>query len=192
MRITIGIDPGKNNTGIAILKDGLLLKAALALVPKEKGYDPTPVNIGRLATLATNVAYHIGDGLLLADLWGVSAITNITFEWPQVYAGAAGHKEDPNDLLPLAGLDGAVCALLKASAPLADDRIHTVNPRTWKGQVPKEIMLKRIVDHLTPDEQAVLDHVQCPPALKHNVIDAIGIAKWADAREAHKTPSTKA
>jgi hypothetical protein len=95
----------------------------------------------------------------------------LVVEWPKVYQGGK-QKGDPSDLLPLAGVDSAVAALLPSRV------VRTVYPFEWKGQVPKAIMTTRILARLSAEERAVLNACDCIPSLRHNVIDAIGIARF--------------
>jgi len=50
--------------------------------------------------------------------------------------------------------------------------VELVQPRTWKGQVPKAIHNRRALAALTPDEFALAD------GQPHDVIDAIGLGLW--------------
>lgn len=58
--------------------------------------------------------------------------------------------------------------------------IDFVEPRTWKGSVPKEIHNTRVISILEKDEQEILisSMDDAPPSLLHNVIDAVGIGLY--------------
>jgi hypothetical protein len=68
------------------------------------------------------------------------------------------------------------------------ERVHApqvvrVSPIAWKGAVPKEIHNRRVLASLTPAEQVILADAQIPRSYVHNVIDAIGLWKWAKGRD---------
>lgn len=52
-------------------------------------------------------------------------------------------------------------------------------PVTWKGNVPKEIMTKRILARLSPEE---VDKIEKVGYKDHNTIDAVGIGLYALGR----------
>lgn len=99
-------------------------------------------------------------------------------ERPQVYRQAQ-QKGDPNDLITLAIQIGRYVERLET----AGTKTALVLPNTWKGQVPKDVHHRRIVAKLSPDEAARvasrLEHVA--ESKRHNVLDAVGLAKWAAA-----------
>lgn len=90
----------------------------------------------------------------------------VVIEVPRVYPGA--RENDPNDLIDLAFVAGSLVGGFPSTV-----RIETVYPRTWKGQVPKAVMCKRIEGLLSEDERANITPVS--KTLRHNVLDAIGI-----------------
>jgi hypothetical protein len=92
--------------------------------------------------------------------------TDCVCEFPFLYPGGRG-KGDGNDLLKVARIAGLL------TAPFSEDRVRLVYPRTWKGNVPKEVMLDRILEKLSETEKARLPKL--PKGKFHNVIDAIGI-----------------
>jgi hypothetical protein len=76
-----------------------------------------------------------------------------------------------NDLIDLAVQVGEFKEFYRRQGGL----VELVFPRTWKGNVPKEIMTARILKQLTPEE---LKHVPVRPRAKtpdHNCVDAIGM-----------------
>jgi hypothetical protein len=87
-------------------------------------------------------------------------------EFPFLYPGGRG-KGDGNDLLKVARIAGLL------TAPFSEDRVRLIYPRTWKGNVPKELMLDRILTRLSEEEKARIPRL--PKGKLHNVIDAIGI-----------------
>lgn len=95
----------------------------------------------------------------------------LVLEWPQVYYArirAGGARTDPNDLLGLAAVDGA----LVAASPRA--RVTHYLPAEWKGQQNKEACRARIRSRLDAREMGLLDIVK-PASKAHNAWDAVGI-----------------
>lgn len=155
------VDPGIRGCGAAIFLGGSLLKAAY--VPA--GPDGDGV-VGRAVQSARAVVVWIGQqNLDWGPSWNGYPI-RLVIEWPQVYRAGRG-RGDPNDLLGLAAVDGALAAIC------LDYKVVTYLPREWKGQVPKDVMVERIKSRLTPEE---LTRVELPAkSLQHNVYDAIGL-----------------
>lgn len=91
-------------------------------------------------------------------------------EIPKIY-GFAQRKGDLNDLLEIAGVQGAISAWLGASVP----KISGVIPRTWKGTVKKSVMTERIRNALTDAER---NRILSSGYLDHNTLDAVGIGLW--------------
>lgn len=89
----------------------------------------------------------------------------LVIERPQVYRNGKG---DPNDLITLAITCGKIEALYRD--------VQEVLPNTWKGNVPKDIHHRRILDKLSPRELAVIPFL--PATKRHNMVDAIGIGLW--------------
>jgi hypothetical protein len=91
----------------------------------------------------------------------------VLVEVPQVYPGP--RKEDPNDLIQVALSAGACMSVCLRSI--------TVAPHQWKGSVPKTIHNQRVMEKLSKEGRVIVD---CwPPAIRHNVVDAIGLGQWA-------------
>jgi hypothetical protein len=97
-------------------------------------------------------------------------LDQLVTEGQQVYGGRSA---DPNDLLPLAYLCGAVHVRVPAFQTLMP------LPREWKGSLKKEVFTKQILMRLHKDELTVINEVKCPPSKLHNVIDAAGLGLWA-------------
>jgi hypothetical protein len=76
---------------------------------------------------------------------------------------------NPNDIVKLASASGAYTALLQNAGFF----VEWVEPRSWKGTVPKKIMVKRIIAKLSEEEYANINHSK-----NHNLIDAVGVGLW--------------
>lgn len=154
--IRVSLDPGRA-AGVALWNDAELLDVTLIKASTEKMAE---------AQRAADQAWRIWE-------WATgtrAAPYIVVVEWPQVYQGAK-QGGDPNDLLPLAGLDAALATCFRGST------IAEYRPRDWKGQVPKDVMAGRIRGRLSITEQAIFDRAlgKLPKSLQHNAIDAVGI-----------------
>ena len=148
----LSMDPGIRGCGCAVWCGPHLMKAAYIANTVDKGND-----VRAVVHMAKQVEEFAG------------RIDGFICESPQVYNESASKKND-NDILPLVGVDGAVAAFLYAKGTR---HFSQYSPRDWKGQVPKDIMCKRIEARLSQDE---LDSITMPCAsLQHNVWDGIGI-----------------
>lgn len=152
----VSIDPGKWACGVAVWQKmdemhASLIHAEFAdstssrSVARAQGWsDVGRMVVGRLDTL------NLGKYSLILEI-------------PQVYAGE--QDENKNDLLDLAGVQGAIAACSGQWV------VWSPLPREWKGQLPKEISRKRVDAALTDEEKA---RVKWPSSkLKHNVYDAL-------------------
>lgn len=88
----------------------------------------------------------------------------LVIEIPQVYSGP--REEDPNDLIDLAGVVGAI------TGKIINGHVEwSPTPREWKGQIKKEISKQRVDQRLSQDEKAkILWPIK---SLAHNVYDAL-------------------
>lgn len=160
----LAIDPGLQACGWAIFENSKL--AACGLARPVKSMQPIEMmkEIIDQVTLAweQNVGHSAHPDILVA-------------ERPQIYQVGKG---DPNDLIPLAILDGAVWQATEARG------VMYPLPREWKGQVPKDVMNKRTLDKLSEKEYSVVKEnlSRMPKSLHHNAIDAIGLGQWAIGR----------
>jgi len=149
----IAIDPGVKCAGVAVFDScGELAAAWLA-----KGGS------------WTETATAVRNELVTRYMPPLLAKAEIAIEVPQIYTQAK-LKGDPNDLVDLALMAGCFVGLMAGP----QTRVTGYRPRQWKGQVPKNVMTKRIQGKLSPDEH---ERVELPTAkeLQHNVWDGIGI-----------------
>lgn len=98
-------------------------------------------------------------------------------EKPKVYP-ARNSKGDPNDLITLAVQVGTYVGVLKH---LGVANVLLVEPREWKGTLPKEIHHPRVWSILSAREQTVVTKAMLAltESIRHNGMDAVGLAKWA-------------
>lgn len=160
MTAYVGVDPGVRGCGVAAVSlAGEVLAAAY--VRRRPSYD--------LAAYAEEVALSAC----------ASAGPIVLVELPQVYPRGKG---DPNDLIALSVVVGAVIASVGKMSPLAE--VSTVLPREWTKGVPKEIRHARMALSPAEDSRVVWPAV----SLRHNVRDAIGIARFAASSAARRSP----
>lgn len=127
---------------------------------------------------ASGIATWRGNQLIAARYYKPSGQWvgySLVIEKPQIYQGRK-QKGDPNDLIDLAIEVGVLSTLF------SDGTVTLVKPREWKGQVPKEVMLKRILSKLTADELQLIKGLGLSKSQSHNVVDAVGIGLWALGR----------
>jgi hypothetical protein len=147
------IDPGKHACGVAVWSGGNLIWASWVKNPFAKTHGKERVE--RWRDMGKMVAVHL-------QKWGRYGV-GLILEIPQVYSGE--RDEDKNDLLDLAGVQGAI-----VGATGFDVEWSPV-PREWKGQLPKEISVKRVEAKLSSEEKA---RIEWPAkSYRHNVYDAI-------------------
>lgn len=151
MRSVIAIDPSVTNTGVAVYEDAEL---AFAFQVKCRGWAEAGMDVS----------------IALADRYPLEALAQVlAIEIPQVYhqRKQKGRQEDVVKVALAAGsIAGALCEFV--------GEVVTYLPNQWKGQVPKEVMVRRVKKRLSHDE---LDRVELPSAAseEHNVYDAVGI-----------------
>lgn len=149
----LAIDPGYRYFGYSIFRDTSILKAGLSVAEKSEDWDRwtgQPPDFTDLAQIILNTDWAVRCAII---------------EFPKV------HRSTPNaeSIVRLASACGAYTALLQAS----DFHVEWVEPRSWKGTVPKDIMYKRILAKVPKPEYDRIDRIQ-----DHNVIDAVGIGLW--------------
>lgn len=151
MNPVMAIDPGLRHVGAAVFEAGVLTRVALVRNPEQVKRGPE--------------AWHSMASTVQAFAPVCSVLVT---EFPQVY-DPRHQKGDQGDLIEVAGVAGAIVGAMFERAGTVVGYL----PRTWKGQVPKDIHNKRILGKLSPAE---LEHLKgIPLSLVHNVVDAVGI-----------------
>lgn len=149
--ILLSIDPGtKKNAGWAWF----------CLPPSERYYALTACGVGRWNEIPAG---------------GVGV--TVVIERPQIYR-ASRSKGDPNDMGKLFWIAGEIAGRARAEGSTVGKFEDHPNPRDWKGQVDKDVMIERILRKLPPIEREVLDMVRCGTEARKNIVDAIGIGAW--------------
>jgi hypothetical protein len=103
------------------------------------------------------------------DGLGYATPDYVLIENPRIYPNG---KANPEDILKLARLVGRYEERFRKARA-----VHLVRPRDWKGTVDGDIMCARIEAAFTPEEKAVVAAYK--GGYRHNMIDAIGMGKWA-------------
>lgn len=138
-----------------------LLGAQLVRNPSDDPHAPRAQLWAVMAQAVTDYLDRVIDVRALLSEAGLLVI-----ELPQVYPHR--RQTDPNDLVDVAGVAGAVTSALHERAFSC---VWSPVPRSWKGQIPKTVSEQRVKKFLTAHE---LDLV---PALSrseiHNVFDAL-------------------
>lgn len=152
MSHVLAVDPGLRATGYAYFRNGSLAKCGL--------------HRSKLPDRAAAAA-EIGREFALEFMRPLDVLI---IEVPQVYQ-ARLMKGDPNDLVSITLVAGALLQL-----PAALRRV--VSPHHWKGNVPKDVTKSRVLFALSITERQLLQDLNVPDSLKHNVVDAIGLGQW--------------
>jgi len=167
MSTLLSIDPGIRGVGVALWAEGKLTAAAYVANTLKDGSGPR-----ECATAAQAVIdWHFKSGKASPDMLAV--------EIPQIYQRGSGKtKGDPNNLLPVFGVDAALAALLPNA------HIMYGVPHEWKGgtQKPKTTSESYVIEgrvrlRLSDNELAT---IVWPNNVKHtwDVTDAIGIGLY--------------
>jgi len=156
----LSIDPGLHACGAAVwdtISCNDLIWAGLI----KNRVDAHPDNPTRLSTLWNGMVDAIDTEMHVLGY----APDRLAIELPQVYVRTRS-KGDPNDLIQLAGLVGALTHWFHGMT-------FTYLPHDWKKTVPKKIMEARILKRLSDEEKSKIQ--KAPTGMMHNVYDGIGI-----------------
>ena len=164
MSITLlTLDPGTEQSGIALFKNGKLDDVEVLRVKDTQGNKEQ-----RASYMARKVILWAEDRKALKK-------ARIVIEYPRVYPKGAGKQSesDPDDILSLVLVVGHLWA---EAHGINDNIVSLVRPADWKGQVPKAVMVRRIISTLDATEQALAEN---KVRNNHNAMDAVGIGLHA-------------
>lgn len=150
MRI-LGIDPGLSGTGWAVLDDGgnLVLSGVLNFTSGKEEWQKRAIKYGKVVGEICKVA--------MVDLVGI--------EYPAFFNSAGGTMvAKKGDLLKLTFLVGIIYSYVRRHQGI---KVLLVPVNEWKGQLPKEIVVMRIIRKLGKKQTK---------KLKSHDWDATGIA----------------
>jgi len=150
----VAVDPGIHDCGVSVWRpDGQLFTAGLV---NNSAQQPGCENAQPMSEAVR--------------LWlvanGAGAPASLAIEVPQVYTRTHS-KGDPNDLIDLACVVGAVMAVRPWRS------ITAYRPAQWKGNVPKDVTAERALRDLSCAERLRVQ--ECAPSLLHNVWDAVAL-----------------
>ena len=162
------VDAASRKSGVALFHDdGTLCTAVAVDVP---GVAP---GFGASLARANNMGTEIGRfAIQLPSSYPARRVDRVLIEYPRIYKSGPAAKLPGDDLLVLSA--SAMAAWVNLSAVLPDAKIEPIRPQDWKGQVPKSIMVARILSKLAPNELA---RVADPK--NDNIVDAVGIGLHA-------------
>jgi hypothetical protein len=182
----LGIDPDTHYTGLAVVNpDGNVVGVECCTIPqKVKGSDAVVAMIRALSGSIANIVSCVGATTIKgAAIEG----QNVTFRTP-----------DPSSIIRIAQVSGAAAGIVNE---LLFAKILIPEPRKWKGQVPKIIHQRRILEALGWAHESHGDQKRGytiptdPPVGKmlkqvhwKHVVDAIGLARWASQVQSSLRP----
>lgn len=152
----IAVDPGANHPACAEFLDGVLVRSGRVKLPRTLvRYDP--LDRARCIAGFVNNDYNLIEA------------NEVVIELPQVYARSKS-KGDPNDLILLAAVCGAIAARCMHA------KVTCYRPRQWAGNVPKTTTGdpwksprgQRIWSRLSASERAATSN-------DHDSTDSVGI-----------------
>lgn len=155
----IGIDPSINTTGIAILKKG----PPLEIFTKE-------IKTPGLSIQERISKFQLEYRMFMQVVPHHTGLVKVVIEQPEYHTGLTGQMAvERGDIVKLCTAFGAWLQIVCSEISYMD--IHLATPSKWKGQVPKNITRKRLLDKY-PKFALELK------AATHNEIDALGLADW--------------
>lgn len=163
------VDPGLRACGVALFRGGHLVAAGFPTGAKDTDTDNSAGRASTWSAMASAVAGWCADR---------GEISALTIEFPQVRRSEHQRAEkkgtDPNDLVMLAAVVGAICDRFRGID------VRTYLPEQWKGQVPKDIHHARAKTRLNSEEIVLIPKL--PKSKLHNVMDAIAMGLWDAGR----------
>ena len=146
------MDPGLRACGVALFYDGGLMRAAAVRGPKTGRGPP--------------VWRAHGDAVAA---WVGGFEGHLVIETMKVYTDAPG---DPDDLLELAGIGGAVAQALSPCP------VEGVRAAIWNGQVPSAVRRERTARWVV--DQGWFDRLDLNTTkrFQQDVLSAVGIGRW--------------
>ncbi len=149
----LAIDPGYRYFGYSLFNQSSIQKAGLCVAEEAEEWDRWTGQPPSFLGLTD---------IILKTQW---ARKLAVIEFPKV------HRDTPNSdsIVRLAAACGAYTGLLQASG----FQVEWIEPRSWKGTVPKDIMYNRILAKVPESEYSKIERIH-----DHNVMDAVGIGLW--------------
>lgn len=154
----LAVDPGLRYPAAAVFRNGVLQRAERVKVPTAYAKLPRGERIRQIAGLVGS--------------WGLLQTggerPKVVYEYPQVYR-AKKSKGDPNDLLPLAGIGGAVSMMMGTYT-------HAPTPFEWIGGIPKATVGSALESPRGRLIWRLLNGLErLTVTLSHDALDAVGL-----------------
>lgn len=158
MDSVLAFDPGVQATAMCCFTKGRI--QSLILIPATAGHP-------RLFGIVDAVRRALPDVRPMATV----------IEYPEIYTSVRSWKGNPNNIRDLAAVAFAIATEVDYKY---DHYPSLVLPRLWKGQVPKDCHHARILAGLTATQRRSVEAAlaKVAPSLRHNLLDALGLALW--------------
>lgn len=180
MKLYVGIDPGVRACGVAVIQRDNWSSATW-------GYGP---ELSGALWARTETAEALSDDIAEATIKGVRKVmphkstrtydVHVAIEMPETQNGRARGDAATSDLLELSYVVGRIYQACMAQ----QWKVLRTTPRSWKRGVPTDALTARLELPpplgLTKDEQSRV--VWPAPSYRHNVVDAIWLARWLAAK----------
>lgn len=172
MATVAGIDPGLRACGLALAdaRTGRVLRATLVKNPET---EDDGARAWECMSLAVKAAY---EDMLSRLLLEPAALLVVERQYlPSKRSENPRMARNPNQLIGLMCVVGGVICSLEA------ERKISIYPSQWKGGLKADDCTAKVWRQLDKQERAVSEGASLS-STGHNVIDGIGIAKWASKR----------
>lgn len=158
MDSVLAFDPGVQNVAMCLLKAGKV--ARLELIEASEGQQ-------RMFAMVDAVRRALPN----------QRPGKVVIEWPEIYTSTSAWKGNPNNIRDLAAVAFGVACEVEYKYDLYS---VLALPRTWKGNLPKEVHHARILTGLSPAQRKAVNVAltKVAPSLRHNLWDALGLALW--------------
>lgn len=175
---TLCIDPGLGGTGWSLWASVPMAKGQHGDVPMRWGFEGSGGFVPKGESIQERIAALHTRVLALAQVAlnhpGKQGEVTIAVEHPQYFAGA-GATNASGALVTLAMAAGAALSVAGSNSRL----LPLLVPLSWKGQLPKEICCKRIVERMRRDPRYA---GWSPQTNATHELDAIGIGLHLQGR----------
>lgn len=103
----------------------------------------------------------------------------VVLELPRIYPQGRSPANPNRSIRPLMLMVGDLQGFYRR----AGLEVTLIEPKGWKGQVPKTIHHRRLLAKLTDEEKARLPKRPRAKDFDHNMLDAVGLGLWKLERE---------
>lgn len=157
----LALDPGLRCVGVALFRDGALVRAAALRGPAR----------GRGPSVWAAYAPLVQDWLPMSVELLIGKGGTVLVEQMQVHAHGGA---DPADILELAGVSGAVVGALSVAGWSAAGALA----RDWKGQIPRDVFGARVEGHLRDEGLLHLVEPTSRATERNDIMHAVGLGRW--------------